>query len=228
MGLDVVVGVFGEFEEDACTEFAEDFAVVRKVLSTAGLPNWEEPDLSEDDVVVHDMYGYSGLHHLRRVAAHLAASGTLPGPSDKDPTHDPVLKAAYASGAAHSMTIKGESVDRRGAAATTPTFDHLIQHSDCEGYYVPVDFAPVLISDDVLGGYVGSSQRLLEECLRVAEALGLPIDIDPESDEIWNLVDGSVEPTAEWQRHAIASLTCLQLIGAAWQSVNTRAAIAFC
>ncbi|GAA2102861.1 hypothetical protein [Actinomadura alba] len=228
MGLDVVVGVFGEFDEDACAEFAEDFAVVRKQLSAAGLPDWEEPRLTEDDVVLHDMYGYSGLHHLRRVAAHLAASGAVPGSSDKDPTHDPVLKAAYAGGASHSMTIKGESVDRRGAAATVPTFDHLIQHSDCEGYYVPVDFAPVLLSDDVLGGYVGSSQRLLEECLRVAEALGLPIDIDPESNEIMDLIAGSAEPTAEWQRHAIASLTCLQLIEAAWHSVGTGAAIAFC
>ncbi|MBC6462350.1 hypothetical protein [Actinomadura sp. HBU206391] len=228
MGLDVVVGVFGEFDEDECAEFAEDFAVVRRELSAAGLPSWQEPRLDEDDVVLQDMLGYSGLHHLRRVAAHLAASGTVPAPVEENPADDPVLKAAYAGGPAHAWTVKGEFVDRRGAAAAEPTFDHLIQHSDCEGYYVPVDFAPVLISDDVLGGYVGSSQRLLEECLRVAEALDLPIDLDPDSDEIRDLLDGRVEPTVEWQRHGIASLTCLQLIEAAWHSIDTGAAIAFC
>jgi hypothetical protein len=227
MGLDVVVGVFGEFDEDGCAEFAEDFAVVRRHLSAAGLPAWEEPRLDADDVVLEDMYGYSGLHHLRRVAAHLAASGTVPAPAGQNPEDDPVLKAAYAGSPSHAMVVKGTMVDRSGAAGAH-TFDHLIYHSDCEGYYVPIDFAPVLLSDDVLGGYLGSSQRLLEECLRVAEALELPIDLDPDSDEVEDLLAGQVEATAEWQRHAIASLTCLQLIEAAWHSIDTGAAIAFC
>src|ERR1700754_1418876 len=96
MGLDVVVGVFGEFDEDECAEFAEDFAVVRRILSAAELPDWQEPRLNEDNVVLQDMYGYSGLHHLRRVAAHLASSGTVPATADKSPVHDPVLKDAFA------------------------------------------------------------------------------------------------------------------------------------
>jgi hypothetical protein len=80
----------------------------------------------------------------------------------------------------------------------------------------------------VLGGYLGSSQRLLEECLRVAEALDLPIDLDPDSAEVQAAVDGEIEDPVGWQRHAIASYTCLQLIGAAWHSLKTGAAITFC
>jgi hypothetical protein len=227
MGLDVVVGVYGEFDEDECEEFADDFAVLRRELAAAGLPDWQEPQVAEDDVVLHDMYGYSGVHHLRRVAAHLAASGTVPEPAGEHPDRDPVLKAAYAHGPAHSVVVRGRVAEHSGSA-TGRTFDHLIQHSDCEGYYVPVDFAPVLRSEDVLGGYLGSSQRLLEECLRVAEALDLPIDLDPDSDEVANAVDGRVEQPVEWQRHGIASFTCLQLIGAAWHSIETGAAITFC
>jgi hypothetical protein len=228
MGLDVVVGVFGEFDEVECEEFAEDFAIVRRELAVAGLPGWEEPRLGEDDVVVYDVYGYSGLHHLRRVAAHLAASGTAPPPLEAGSERDPVLVAAFESGPAHLVTVKDGTAEHRGPTGAEPTFDHLIQHSDCEGYYVPVDFAAVLYSEDVLGGYLGSSQRLLEECLRVAEALGLPIDLDPEADEVQAAVDGEVEDAAGWQRHGIASYTCLQLIGAAWHSLKTGAAITFC
>lgn len=228
MGLDVVVGVFGEFDEVECEEFAEDFTVVRRELAVAGLPDWAEPELCEDDVVVYDTYGPAGLHHLRRVAAHLAASGAVPPPTGKDPAHDPVLQAAHASGPGHVVVVRGGTADETGPASAEPTFDHLIQHSDVEGYYVPVDFDAVLHSEDVLGGYLGSSQRLLEECLRVAEALELPIDLDPEADEVRAAARGEVEDPAGWQRHGIASYTCLQLIGAAWHSIKTGAAITFC
>jgi hypothetical protein len=236
MGLDVVVGVFGEFDEVECEEFAEDFAIVRRELATAGLPDWHEPRLGEEDVVLQDMYGFSGLHHLRRLAAHLAASGAVPPPADAHPERDAVLRSAYDRGPAAVMAVRDGSAEYRwaaeaptaGSAGDRHTFDHLIQHSDREGYYVPIDFTPVLLSDDVLGGYLGSSQRLLEECLRVAEALDLPIDLDPESEEVREAVEGEVQAPTAWQRHGVASLTCLQLIGAAWHSIRTGAAITFC
>ncbi|HEV7935705.1 MAG TPA: hypothetical protein VGP70_25740 [Actinomadura sp.] len=235
MGLNVVVGVFSEFDEDESQEFAEDFAVVRRELAAVGFPDWQEPELGEDEVVVQDMYGYSGLHHLRRVAAHLAASGEMPASAGEDPERDPVLMAAYQNGPVRFLATGGTSVEHNGPAGSAGglnggrrAFDHLIQHSDADGYYVPVDFVPVLRGDDLLGGYLGSSQRLLEECLLIAEALDLSIDLDPESDEVQRAVDGEVEEPATWQRHGIASYTCLQLIGAAWHSIRTGAAIAFC
>lgn len=228
MGLDVVVGVFGEFDKDECEEFAEDFAVVRRELAAAGLPDWQEPQTDEADVVAYHMDGYSGLHHLRRVAAHLVASGEAPPPMEENPERDPVLRAAYESGPGHVVAVADGIARHTGSAGAGRAFDHLIQHSDREGYYVPVDFAPVLLSEDVLGGSLGSSQQLLEECLQVAEALDLPIELDPESAEVLAAADGAVEDPAGWRRHGNASRTCLQLINAAWHSIETGAAIVFC
>ncbi|HEY2308559.1 MAG TPA: hypothetical protein VGI05_22025 [Streptosporangiaceae bacterium] len=68
---------------------------------------------------------------------------------------DPLLKKAYAG-------WPGEPVG---------PFDHLIHHSDCEGYYVPVDFGQVIVDERLAGGYLGSSVRLL------AETAGLPLPL---------------------------------------------------
>lgn len=59
----------------------------------------------------------------------------------------------------------------------------MLLHSDSEGYYVPIEFDGVLIAknDELAGGMVGSSQRLLAECLRLRDVLGIPEEIDPEA-----------------------------------------------
>ncbi|MFG3093927.1 hypothetical protein [Streptomyces sp. NPDC048202] len=106
-------------------------------------------------------------------------------------------------------------------------FDHLVHHSDCEGYYVPIEFDHVIVDKAVPGGYLGSSVRLLAETRRLAEALGLPEDLDPDSEEVFDAADAD-EPTAEgWQRYGVESYVCLQLLRAARLSVSTGAAIAF-
>src|SRR3569833_2181725 len=53
-------------------------------------------------------------------------------------------------------------------------FAHLIHHSDCEGYYVPVDFEQVLTDERLPGGYLGSSMRLLTETRTNAAPNGMP------------------------------------------------------
>jgi hypothetical protein len=110
------------------------------------------------------------LHTVRRLAAHLAETGTLPGPlaQPHKGAEDPLLTKAYAK-------FTGEPAG---------PFDHLIYHSDCEGYYVPVDFAQVIADDSLPGGYLGSSVRLLAETRRIASALGLPEDLDADSEEV--------------------------------------------
>ncbi|MES9621145.1 hypothetical protein ACPCBX_06145 [Streptomyces tuirus] len=106
-------------------------------------------------------------------------------------------------------------------------FDHLIHHSDCEGYYVPVDFTHVIVDKRAPGGYLGSSVRLLLEARRLAEALGLPEDLDPHSEEVFEAAEAE-EPASEgWQRYGVESYVCLQLLQAAKLSIATGAAIAF-
>ncbi|MFF5229789.1 hypothetical protein [Dactylosporangium sp. NPDC000521] len=107
-------------------------------------------------------------------------------------------------------------------------FDHLIHHSDCEGFYVPVEFGHVIVDENVAGGYLGSSVRLLEEVRRIARALDLPEDLDPHSDEVFEATDGDEPATGGWQRYGVESYVSLQLLRAAKLSVATGSAIAFC
>src|SRR5439155_11358418 len=67
-----------------------------------------------------------------------------------------------------------------------PGFEHLMWHSDCTGYYLPIPFHPVIVLPsnprwDRWGPWLGSSQTLLDECERLAEALQYPRDQDIET-----------------------------------------------
>jgi hypothetical protein len=214
MGLNVVVGILVEAEDEAVDLVSADFAVIRELLDQARAGQWAEPDLDEGDDLEGDMWGYSGLHALRRVAVHLAGTGTLPGPLEEvgRATDDPLLKKAYAT--------------RPGDPAGP--FDHLIHHSDCEGYYVPVDFRQVIVDERVAGGYLGSSVRLLAETRRIAAALGLPEDLDPDSEEVRFACEDRNPAGESWERYGVESFGCLRLIQAARHSIATGAAIAFC
>jgi hypothetical protein len=218
MGLNMVVGVLVEPEAEGEDEYVDDvrghFALIRELLQGAGAGPWAEPRLNERDVLEAEMWGYSGLHTVRRVAVHLAETGALPGPlveADKA-ADDPLLRKAYAE------------LPRKPAGP----FDHLIHHSDCEGYYVPVEFEQVIVNEDLLGGYLGSSVRLLAETSRIAAALGLPEDLDPDSEEVLRACEGQASATGSWQRYAIESYGCMRLRHAAQYSIQTGAAIAFC
>ena len=43
------------------------------------------------------MYGYSGLHYLRRIAAYLWADKPIPSPGKDNPEKDPLLEKYYSS-----------------------------------------------------------------------------------------------------------------------------------
>jgi hypothetical protein len=55
---------------------------------------------------------------------------------------------------------------------------HLICHSDCDGFYVPIDFPEPLHdhSDEMPGGILGSSQRALAEVIHAAPLLGIEFE----------------------------------------------------
>ncbi|MFJ5235111.1 hypothetical protein ACIQBJ_35115 [Kitasatospora sp. NPDC088391] len=211
MGLDVVVGLPEAGDPETAEWVADECAMINAVLARAGAPAWSEPPgLTRTPV---PMWGYRGLHALRRAAAHVAASGRLPGPP-ADPyaaSRDPVLAVLY----------------RRGSGDPAGPFDHLIHHSDCEGYYVPVDFGPVPYDEDLLGGFLGSSVRLLAELLVLAEALGLPADLDPEGPEVRAAVRLPEAERRGWQRHLSAAGTCLGLLRAARLSTESGAVVGF-
>ncbi|MEU9402710.1 hypothetical protein [Streptomyces sp. NPDC048242] len=212
MGLHMVVGVLDGAEDEYAETVRADFAAIGELLKRAGAGPWVEPGRVDVEDAEFETWGYSGLHTVRQLAVHLAAYDRLPEPLPSDGSRrasdDPLLSKVYAG-------LPGERPE---------PFDHLVHHADHEGYYVPVDFARVITGAP--GGPLGSSVRLLAEARRIAAALGLPEDLDPDSEEVFEASDAE-EPVAEgWQRYGVESYVCLQLIRAAKLSVATGAAIA--
>ena len=80
----------------------------------------------------------------------------------------------------------------------------------------------------VPGDMIGSSVRLLNECTRLAEWLELPLDLDPESDELWEAADTPQFNGPKWKQYGIESFSCIRLIRAAQASIESGAAIVFC
>lgn len=203
MGLSIQVG---GFEDPGMYEGLSE------ALVQAGLSPHKEPDsLGDDPAFSCQMRGYSGLHYLRRLAAYIGLGRGVPVPGTGDATEDPVLEEYY--------------------DVLAPGFEHLLLHSDAEGFYVPQDFEDVIFPDDALripGGTIGSSPRLLDECKRLAEWLELPLDTDPESDDVWDAADAPPSDGPKWKRYGNESFSCIRLIRAAEASIESGAAIVFC
>ena len=229
MGLNIEVGVFDDLKnadpegfEDlfGCLKAASDFLVAN------GLPAHSEPPNLEPWGA--QMYGYSGLHYLRRLAAHIDAGLDLPGPGDDKSSKDDVVHGYYASFNTGIKAVLSTLMPWRRKFRRS--FDHLIYHSDAEGFYLPVDFPNVLIAIDdpkILGGIVGSVPRLLGECDRLAEILGIPEGLNAESDELWDAADSQGEGEETWQRYGIETYSCVVLREGCRKSMETGAALVF-
>lgn len=221
MGLGLMVGYLADVRQED-PEFADEFSrrvkAVEACLERQGLSGYSEPpDLAEDDWFSCEMFGYSGLHHLRRLAAYVALAQPLYAPSCEAPDDDPVVERYY------------EAVGD-GDISDLP-FQHLMLHGDAEGFYVPVDFARVIdpgeLSDDV-GGAIGSAHRLLAECKALAHVLGLPEDLNCESDEVWEAAGSPGLGHVRWQKFGIESFSCIRLIRGSEAAIKTGAALVFC
>ena len=224
MGLALCVGVPSEIREsdpEYVEYFEQQVEAINGVLESFGLPAHREPfDVEDERTFECEMYGYSGLHYLRRVAAHLALGRNLPEPGDDGAASDPVLSDYY--------RIFDASF-ARGEAAGMP-FQHLIVHGDAEGYYLPVEFDDVIIPDaslEIAGGMLGSSHALLRECRELAQALELPLDLSVEDQRLWLAPDTQGEGETKWEQYGVESFTCIMLIRACEASIDTGAAVVF-
>jgi len=229
MGLSLEVGYLADLlknDSEGAQWFQEDIKRLNGFLTSVSLQPHSEPPACQ--TFSCDMYGYSGLHYLRRIAAHLDLRSVLPPPGKDDPSKDPLLAEYYRLAQATRPGFLDRLFHRSHKART---FDHLLLHSDSEGYYLPQDFESVLFPPNVLkipGTMVGSSNRLHEECQRLADALGLPLDLDPEEEIVWNAAESQGEGETQWQRYGIESFTCLRLYHASEHSLKNGAAIVFC
>ena len=224
MGLALCVGVPSEIRESD-PEYVEYFErqveAINGVLESFGLPPHREPfDVEDERTFECEMYGYSGLHYLRRVAAHLALGKELPEPGDEDAASDPVLSDYY--------RIFDESFGR--GQATGILFQHLIVLGDAEGYYLPIEFDDVIVTEaslEIAGGMLGSSYALMRECRELAQALELPEDLSFDDERLRLAADTQGEGGAKWERYGVESFTCRRLLRACEVSIETGAAVVF-
>lgn len=184
----------------------EELDGINAALAEAGLPRHREPEsapeaeaaLRSPDVGL----SFGDLHALRAVYARVVL-GTPGAP----------------------MPPRGEEyLDPAIDELTGTLVHHLIDHSDGEGYYVPIDFDEVLVAPDALP--FGSCRRLLAELGVAAPALGTEVDADGRPTAA-AFDAATAYPAPDADGLAGARRAWAQLAEAAWIAVTFGVAIRF-
>jgi hypothetical protein len=211
MGLAVEVGMLADLLEndpEGADWLRESFDSVNAVLADNKLPPHGEPESLDplDNRASLLSYPYSFLHHLRRVAAHAAEKPgwiAKPFPEASDPAADPLVDK-------HSGYMES----------------HLLCHSDCEGFYLPIQFNEVIFDDQdrIPGGMLGSSYMLQKELIAVAPALGIRLENGQLRDQEADRINREVEAESPlWIEKAV----WLSLFEAARLSIQHKVAVCF-
>ena len=231
MGLDLLVGVRAVLEdedEDAIGEFAAELAVINEALLLAGLPRHEEPSAEPGEEFSCQMFGYRGLHDLRRLALHLAA-GDEPTPIGRTgvATDDPLVRSAYEH---LPIEPRDEGIYLVNEHAAPGPFDHLLYHSDANGFYVPIDFPRVIVramGEFALDVEFGSSVALARECRAIGDWLGIPPDLGYDAERFWRAADDPPTVGPRWERFGIETYGCRCLLEAAERSIERGMLLVF-
>lgn len=237
MGLSIAVGMLSrlEAEDPESAEYhRKTLAQLDAVLADAGLPPHCEPvGLAPEEQFEAQMWGYGGLHHVRRLAAHLDLAGELPPPcAYEEATEDPVL-ARYYSHCQRQRASRGGGLLARFASRPRPArFAHLLMHSDCEGFYIPRNMPEVVFDRAYepragIGGMVGSSVALAREVADLCAALGVPDELDPEEEAVWDNAQAPPVEGAPWQRYGVETFVLTRLRRACDLSIRTGSALVF-
>jgi hypothetical protein len=216
MGLAISVGQLAFLRQHESPEevkrFREELHAVNRVLAANALPAHAEPESLPEigDRVAVGSIPYSWLHHARRAVAYAMRPGNRFRPlrEDESPSEDPVYDAVLSSFASH-----------------------VICHSDCEGFYVPIDFPEPLydeLSDDdagmIVGGILGSSQGGLRELVLAAPLIDIKLESgrlsDTEAQAVCKEPEGS-------HPHWVGRQAWLYLHERLRQSVEFKTAVVF-
>jgi hypothetical protein len=229
MGLTLEVGILADLKGNDADGFEVHSAALERLsahLVSLGLPPHVEPT----DVAVWsaEMIGYTGLQNVRRIAAYLDCDQPLPAPSQRDAAKDPYLEGYYAE-----LEGKLSNALKRlvgSAPQYRRQFDHLIEHGDAEGYYLPIDFPKVLYLSKELrvpGGMVGSVPRLAAELDRIARVLEIPDALAADSEELWQASDSPPADGPLWKRYGRESFGCVVLREGCRRAMAANAALVF-
>ena len=227
MGLDVVVGWLAQSRQELSDEefqpIFEPFLAPNEVLVEAGQPPHHEPlEIANGDVFEAQMWGYNGLHMVRRLAAHWAKEGGLPPPiAHANVDQIPYLDELYAQ---HNAYIA--ATERRGLLSrfvkpkAAPPFAHLLLHSDCEGFYLPRRLEKVIFDRS-------SAPMLREECHLLASLIDLPEGLTTQDEQLWDFADNPAQAGPLWQQYGAEAYCLTALMRAAEASARSGAAVAF-
>jgi hypothetical protein len=246
MGLTIAVGLLADeinAGEDGDTEFLqENLERLNSVLKRAGLSPHHEPiEIAQNETFSADLIGYNGLHMVRRLAAYRTLADVLPTPipysSEEDPEASTYYKLHKSYCAKPPNGFLAKLFGARPSKPVRPPFRHLMFHSDAEGFYVPQAFEDVIFAhdnpNDGLGGMVGSSYGLLEECLQLAAGISLPANFDPEAHDLEDAINGrggayQGANGQTWGLYPVEAYCLGQLILGCQASIKNKAVLAFC
>jgi hypothetical protein len=199
-------------EPEEVEGFREELRAVNRVLTSNGFPNHNEPESLAQivDRVPIGSIPYGWLHYTRRAVAYAMRPGKRFRPlrAGEEPSEDSVYD---------EVLFSCES--------------HIICHSDCQGFYVPIDF-PEPLYDDLpdsdpgvtRGGILGSSQGGLRELLLAAPLLDIPLRGGRLSDKAARAICQEVEGA---HPHWVARQTWLCVFERLRQSVEHGATAVF-
>jgi hypothetical protein len=227
MSLSLCVGQLADCiavkDRDCVRRMRRALEKINEVLKANELPEHHEPERVQGGKRWTCRIAGHYLTPLRRLAAHVRQRlindegdedefDTWPEPWDRVWSvgyQDPILEEYYDDG--------GE------------LFDHLMYHSDYQGYYVPIDFDDPLYPrgelEEELGGPIGSTRFLLSDCEEVARMIHLPTDLDADSKCFDDAVTSAEKLGQGWWNYATESERCLKLIAACRKSLEWNSVI---
>lgn len=231
MALALQTGVLAQLY----TEDETQYIAIQKELNQVGdflnkngvAHTFQEPtQLPNDRIWSTDMYGYSGLHYLRRVAAYLFLEKRLPPPGDWSSSNDPILVQYFEQYFGGNITTLTKQFLTRKKVFP---FEHLIIHSDTDGYYFPIDFQRVIVTNDseLCGGFIGSTYRLIEELQQLTQVLQLDLNRTIDDIALYDAAENQGNGSELWEQYGVESFTCLKLYKGCLESIENRCVLAF-
>lgn len=205
MGLAIEVEMLADqlvHDQEGAEWIRRSVDAVNAVLMRNGASTFTEPTTASGDQRRGiGSYPYSFLHYLRRAYAFAREGMELTPTEELDADSDSVVEDA-----------------------STMFDSHLLCHSDCEGFYAPVDFADPIFDDDVPGGMLGSSHGLRRELLDIAPALGIELANDAPTAAAIDKLIATEDGTPFWRENIV----WLSLWEACRVSIERSSMIVFC
>ncbi|MCU0492625.1 MAG: hypothetical protein MUD01_13615 [Chloroflexaceae bacterium] len=201
-------------DEEGFAHYQRFFENVTQMLQQKNLPSYVEPADLLGRGRSWQVFPSNGIAHLQRLAVYLWKIEEWPTPGSENmgnPLADQQMESAY-----EDCYIEARVPNSQGQR-----FNHLVCHSSRDGYWLPVEFDPVLVENKV---EYGSALRLMRELEEIARILNLPLSLDPTNRDVQARLQ-SATGTSRWEKYRIESYNCLALYHAARASQELGAAI---